>query len=53
MELIKKIKTAESDAKEIVEKFIAILGIKTSSADQRIQELSGGNQQKVLLARWL
>jgi ribose transport system ATP-binding protein len=38
---------------EIVEKFIAILGIKTSSADQRIQELSGGNQQKVLLARWL
>lgn len=38
---------------EIVEKFIAMLGIKTSSADQKIQELSGGNQQKVLLARWL
>ncbi|HEY0049364.1 MAG TPA: sugar ABC transporter ATP-binding protein [Pyrinomonadaceae bacterium] len=38
---------------EIVDKFIKRLGIKTSSADQKIRELSGGNQQKVLLARWL
>ena len=37
----------------IVEKFIARLGIKVSSPDQPIRELSGGNQQKVLLARWL
>src|ERR1700712_12366 len=29
------------------------LGTKATSADQRIRELSGGNQQKVLLARWL
>ena len=29
------------------------LGIKTPSADQKIKNLSGGNQQKVLLARWL
>jgi ribose transport system ATP-binding protein len=29
------------------------MGIKATSADQRIRELSGGNQQKVLLARWL
>jgi len=38
---------------EIVNKFIKRLGIKASSADQKIRELSGGNQQKVLLARWL
>ncbi len=38
---------------EVVERFIARLGIKTSDAAQPIRELSGGNQQKVLLARWL
>lgn len=38
---------------EIVEKFMRRLGIKASSAEQKIRELSGGNQQKVLLARWL
>jgi len=37
----------------IVERFIASLGIKLRSPDQPIRELSGGNQQKVLLARWL
>lgn len=39
--------------KQIVDKFIKMLGIKLSSPDQKIRELSGGNQQKVLLARWL
>ena len=38
---------------EIVERFIKRLGIKTAGPDQLIRELSGGNQQKVLLARWL
>jgi len=38
---------------EIVNRFIKRLGIKTSGPEQRIRELSGGNQQKVLLARWL
>lgn len=38
---------------EIVERFIQRLGIKTAGPEQKISELSGGNQQKVLLARWL
>jgi inositol transport system ATP-binding protein len=29
------------------------LGVKTPSLDQQIKNLSGGNQQKVLLSRWL
>ncbi|MBG1232505.1 sugar ABC transporter ATP-binding protein [Aestuariivirga litoralis] len=39
--------------RELVEKFIKRLGVKCSGPGQRIRELSGGNQQKVLLARWL
>ena len=38
---------------ELVEEFMQNLGIKASSPDQPVRELSGGNQQKVLLARWL
>jgi ribose transport system ATP-binding protein len=37
----------------IVDTFIRRLRIKASSPEQRVAELSGGNQQKVLLARWL
>ncbi len=33
--------------------FVATLGIKTAGVDAQISTLSGGNQQKVLLARWL
>jgi monosaccharide-transporting ATPase len=38
---------------KIVDRYIKILGIKCSSPEQMIRELSGGNQQKVMLARWL
>ncbi len=37
----------------IVDTFVKRLRIKVSSPDQKVSELSGGNQQKVLLARWL
>lgn len=43
----------EDSQREIVERFIKDLGIKCTSPGQKIRELSGGNQQKVLLARWL
>ena len=37
----------------IAEKYIKLLNIATPSADQPVKNLSGGNQQKVILARWL
>jgi ribose transport system ATP-binding protein len=37
----------------IVDRFMRRLGIKAASVDQPVRQLSGGNQQKVLLARWL
>jgi ribose transport system ATP-binding protein len=43
----------EARQKEIVDRFIARLNIKCASPEQKIRELSGGNQQKVLLARCL
>ena len=42
-----------SDQYEIADKYIKLLNIATPSADQPIKNLSGGNQQKVILARWL
>lgn len=38
---------------EIAERYIQLLNIATPSADQPVKNLSGGNQQKVILARWL
>ncbi len=38
---------------EIAERFIKLLNIATPSPDQPVKNLSGGNQQKVILARWL
>lgn len=44
-----------SRAKEVqaAEKYIKDLNIKTPSVYQRLEQLSGGNQQKVVLAKWL
>jgi len=37
----------------LADQYIKALNIKTSDADKSIKLLSGGNQQKVLLARWI
>jgi len=42
---------AKQDA--VVDVFMKRLHIKASSPDQIVSELSGGNQQKVMIARWL
>jgi monosaccharide-transporting ATPase len=42
---------AEQNA--IAEKYIQLLNISTPSVEQPVKNLSGGNQQKVILARWL
>lgn len=42
-----------SKQNEIADKYIEMLQIKTASKETLIGQLSGGNQQKVILARWL
>jgi ribose transport system ATP-binding protein len=44
---------SEKAQDELVETFMTRLRIKAASPEQPVGELSGGNQQKVLLARWL
>lgn len=40
-------------ARDLAESQIARLRIKTASRDEPVRSLSGGNQQKVVLAKWL
>lgn len=39
--------------KDFVKKYIELLNIKTPHMEQPVNKLSGGNQQKVILGRWL
>jgi simple sugar transport system ATP-binding protein len=41
------------EAQAFADEYIELLNIKTASADTPIRSLSGGNQQKVIIARWL
>jgi monosaccharide-transporting ATPase len=44
---------SKAEAEAFADKYIQLLGIKTASTDTPIKSLSGGNQQKVILAHWL
>ena len=44
---------SKAQANKLADEYIKLLEIKTASADTPIKSLSGGNQQKVILARWL
>ena len=43
----------EADMRRAVEPQMRALGIRPANPDQSIRRLSGGNQQKVILGRWL
>lgn len=49
--IFKGLSKTEQDS--ITDEFIDLLKIKTSDKEQRAENLSGGNQQKLILARWL
>ena len=44
---------SRAEAEAFADEYIKLLDIKTASADTPVKSLSGGNQQKVILARWL
>ena len=44
---------SKAQAEAFADEYIKLLNIKTASQDTPIKSLSGGNQQKVILARWL
>lgn len=43
----------KSKARREVQAYVEQLGVKTPGLEQRVRYLSGGNQQKVVLAKWL
>lgn len=44
---------SKAEANKFADEYIKLLEVKTASADTPIKSLSGGNQQKVILGRWL
>lgn len=46
-------KLTRKEQEKIAEDYIKLLNIKTAGTEQLVKNLSGGNQQKVILARWL
>lgn len=52
-EFIKGINSDNGKEKEIINKYINSLSIKTPSRYQIVNNLSGGNQQKIVIGKWL
>ena len=52
-ELIKGFKLNKSKNDEIVDNYCTKMRVKTPSYQQKVGNLSGGNQQKVVVAKWL
>lgn len=44
---------SRSEQEKLADEYIEMLQIKTASKETLVKQLSGGNQQKVILARWL
>ena len=44
---------SRQEQNELADKYIKALSIATPDAEKKIGELSGGNQQKVIVARWM
>jgi len=44
---------SREEQESIADKYIELLNIATPDIEQKVKNLSGGNQQKVILARWL
>jgi rhamnose transport system ATP-binding protein len=42
-----------AEERALAAEYVTQLQIKTSGVSQRLEELSGGNQQKVVIAKWL
>jgi ribose transport system ATP-binding protein len=52
-QFISKLRVNNKKEEEITQKYIDLMATKTPSQDQVIGNLSGGNQQKVMIGRWL
>ena len=52
-ECMVEIQMSRREMEEFADKYIDLLQIKTASRETPIKSLSGGNQQKVIIARWL
>ena len=51
--LVNKLLINDKKVREIANEYIQVLRIKTEGPEQIVSNLSGGNQQKVVLAKWL